>query len=168
MRKWTKQWKTACCSSATNVRLCMLPHRGNRTQKAIFSELRYKWQKYLHAQNVQTWVTTKFYPEYPRNWQIIIKALSWQLPKSETCNKSRRSDIWTGYNTTKCMDLPFCMKHRFSTKSISPYYSTVNNRTSAPLCRANSCSTVRLSCSLRSATVGTQHCWPYSDKVETV
>lgn len=50
-----------------------------------------------------------------------------------------------------CMDLPFLHETSLLTKSISPYYFTVRKRTSAPFCRANSCSTVRLSVCLSSA-----------------
>ena len=86
--------------------------RGSTSKGTKVSNL-YKYFKYisltipgifgsLHVSSDAT-----FYPEYPRNWQIIIKALSWQLTKSETYSKSRRSEIWERYNTTKCMDLPF-------------------------------------------------------------
>ena len=83
--------------------------------------------------------------EYPRNWQIIIKAYldNWQSLKGiiKICvlkyDKDRTPlSVWI-YRS--------CMKHHFWTKSISPYYFTVRKRTSAPFCRANSCSTVRLS-----------------------
>jgi hypothetical protein len=62
------------------------------------------------------------------NWQTIIKALSWQLTKSETYNKSRRSEIWARYNTTKCMDLPFLHETTFQRNR---FHHTTSQLTSA-------------------------------------
>jgi hypothetical protein len=105
--------------------------------------------------------TPKFSPEYPHNWQIIIRTYldNWRsLTGIRACVVPQHEQakipvtLWN-YRSR--------MKHHFSTESISPYHFTLRKRTLAPFCRANSCSLSPLGF----PTIGTQHSLPYSGKV---